>query len=144
MNKNNKYIIHLISKIRDSAYRYLASELRKNNLKAISPSHGDIIGILCLEDQVQMKDLATYLNRDKSTITALVNKLIDLGYVIKQNDPDDNRINLISLSDKGKKVKPVIINISENLRAKAYKGLSTEEKEILLMLLTKINNNFPE
>ncbi|MBU3918083.1 MarR family transcriptional regulator [bacterium] len=139
---DDNYIIHYIGLIRDHVNRFLTQELKKHELKGISPSHGDILGALCLKDNLRMKELATLINRDKSTITALVNKLIDLGYVEKEADLNDNRINLIRLTEKGQKIRPEIKKISEKLRLKAYKGLSDEEKTILSMLLSKISRNF--
>ncbi len=139
---DKKFIIDDIGMIRDHVNRFLIQELKKHGLNGISPSHGDILGILCLQDRVQMKDLATFINRDKSTITALVNKLVDLGYVEKEVDLNDNRINFIRLTGKGRGIKPDIKSISEKLLKKAYKGLSSEEKTILSMLLSKIRKNF--
>ena len=37
----------------------------------------------------------------KPHITVLVDRLIDIGYVVRQNDPKDRRIINISLTDKG-------------------------------------------
>ncbi len=92
---NDNYIIHLIGLIRDNVNRFLSQELKNLGLKGISPSHGDILGALCLKDGLQMKELATLINRDKSTITALVNKLIGLDYVEKETDGNDNRMEVM-------------------------------------------------
>ncbi len=138
----DKYPIHLIGLIRDNVNRYLSQELKNLGLVGISPSHGDILGALCLKDSFRMKDLATLINRDKSTITALVNKLINLGYVEKETDDSDCRISHIRLSEKGRQSKPAIFEISKRLNEKAYSGFSKEEKRILSMLLSKISANF--
>ncbi len=142
MKNNKNFILLLIGMIRDNVNKFLTTELKKFDLKGISPSHGDIIGILCFQDKIKMNELASSINRDKSTVTALVKKLIDLEYVKKVADEKDSRITLVTLSEKGKKIKPEILQISENLRTKAYKGLSEEEKKILVMLLSKVLNNF--
>ncbi len=139
---NDEYLIHLIGLIRDNTNRFLSRELKNSSLKGISPSHGDILGALCLKDGLRMKELAILINRDKSTITALVNKLIRLGYVEKETDYQDNRINLIRLTEMGKQSKPAILEIAKTLREKAYEGLSEEERKILSMLLSKISKNF--
>ncbi len=88
-----------------------------------------------------MKEIAEIIDKDKSTITSLINKLIVLDYVEKKKDMDDNRISIISLTAKGKALKPVFMEISEKLIIKAFQGISDQEKEILNILLAKLNKN---
>ena len=89
-----------------------------------------------------MKDLAALINKDKSTVTSLVNKLITLGYVEKKSDPGDNRITLIRLSQKGLSLKPGIIRISRKMNSQACRNLSDKDKNKLAELLARVSNNF--
>jgi DNA-binding MarR family transcriptional regulator len=139
---DTKFIIHLISRIHDKSNKFLIKELRNHQIKGIAPSHGDILGALCMADELKMKDLAALINKDKSTVTSLVNKLIALGYIEKKSDPSDNRITLIRLSQKGLFLKPEIIRISRKMNSQACRNLSNKDKKILVALLAKINNNF--
>ena len=134
-------IIHLIGKIRDRANQFLLKELAEHKIMGIAPSHGDIMGALYLHGELPMKKIAEMIGRDKSTVTTLVNKLIQLGYVEKKTDPDDSRVNIISLTDMGRMMEQDFWDISQALREKAYHGLSAEEKETLMQLLTKIHGN---
>jgi MarR family transcriptional regulator, organic hydroperoxide resistance regulator len=136
---NKDHIIFLIGRINYKANRLLQDELRKHGIKGLAPSHGEIIGSLLLHGEVQMTNLTEYIDKDKSTITALVDKLIRLGYVKKRKDDTDNRVAWVSLTDKGTALKPDIMDISRALRKKAYGSISDSEKEILHVLLSKIN-----
>ena len=138
----NKFIVHLIGRINDKANRFLAEQLREHNIEGIAPSHGDIIGALCLADQLPMKELARWIHRDKSTVTSLVNKLVHLGYVEKERDPEDLRVTLVRLSAKGRSVKSDIMKIGRRMRSRAYGNLTAEERRILWELLTKLHDNF--
>jgi DNA-binding MarR family transcriptional regulator len=89
-----------------------------------------------------MKDISEKIERDKSTVTTLVDKLVNLGYVTKQKDLKDSRIILVSLTDKGKQLKSDFEEISKELMATVYKGIKEEEKEQLIKTLKKIKNNF--
>lgn len=89
-----------------------------------------------------MKGLAGLIDRDKSTVTALVNKLIFLGYVRKEPDISDSRVTLISLTDAGEDLKDDLIEISQKLISKVYKTLSEDERDSLIGLLTKVNDNW--
>ncbi|MBQ4237478.1 MAG: hypothetical protein II716_11680, partial [Treponema sp.] len=57
------------------------------------------------------------------------------------SSPDDNRIKLISLTDKGKKLNDTTSGISKSLLEVCYRGFSDEEKSTLLSLLLKMNAN---
>ena len=139
---DNELIIGYIGKIRDKANAYLMQELNAHSMPGISPSHGDILWALFSYDELSMKKIAAMINRDKSTVTSLVNKLIDFGYAQKKTDPNDSRSSLITLTPKGKALQQDFWDISKNLRKKAYQGISQADKETLMRLLVKIFNNF--
>jgi DNA-binding MarR family transcriptional regulator len=137
-----KLIINHISRIRDKAHAFLLKQLEEHRMKGISPTHGDILWALLSSGELSMKDLAERINRDKSTVTALVNKLIKFGYVKKRTDVNDSRVNLISLTPRGLDLKDDVIDISIALREKAYQGLTEKDKAVLMKLLDKIYQNF--
>jgi len=139
---NKDHIIFLIGRINYKANRFLRDELEKHGIAGLAPSHGEILGVLLMRGEVQMTQLTEYIDKDKSTITALVNKLIWLGYVKKRKDDDDNRISRIALTEKGASLKPGIMDISRKLRKKAYENIRERDKKILYTLLSKINMNF--
>jgi MarR family transcriptional regulator, organic hydroperoxide resistance regulator len=135
-------LILQIGKIRDKANTYLTRELARRHLKGIAPSHGDILWALFTYGDLPMKRLAEIINRDKSTVTALVAKLISFDYVQRKTHESDLRSSIISLTDKGRALQKDFWEVSENLRSTAYKGLTQEEKKILMKLLTRIHDNF--
>ena len=104
--------IYLITRVYYKINRYLTKELVTNSIAGLAPSHGEIIGALWIRGRLQMKELAEFIDKDKSTITALVNKLLKLDYVEKEKDADDNRISYISLTEKGKNLNPVIDDVA--------------------------------
>ena len=135
-------IILQISRIRDKANVFLSRQLAARNLKGIAPTHGDILWALLTYGDLPMKRLAEIIHRDKSTVTALVTKLIDCGYVERRTHESDLRSSVISLTEKGRAMQKDFCKVSENLRKKAYRGLSEAEKETLMKLLTRIHDNF--
>ena len=104
-------------------------------------SHGFILYLLSIEKQLSKKEIAQKINRDKSTATVLIRRLIDEGLVEETSSPDDNRIKLISLTDKGKKLNDTTSGISKSLLEVCYRRFSDEEKSTLLSLLLKMNAN---
>ena len=137
-----RLLINHISRIRDKAHAFLLKQLKEHHMKGIAPTHGDILWALLSRGELSMKDLAESIHRDKSTVTALVNKLVKFGYVKKRTDVNDSRVNLISLTPKGLELKDDVMDISKALREKAYQGLSEKDKKVLMKLLDKIYQNF--
>ncbi len=137
-----KDIISLISKIRESANRFIISEMDKWGIKGLVPSHGDILVALLKSEKLTMKELAEKIDKDKSTVTALVDKLIKQGYVEKTRDIEDSRVVFVTLTRSGKALKPMFDTISEELLSVVYKDIQQSEKEELINTLTKIKNNF--
>jgi MarR family transcriptional regulator, organic hydroperoxide resistance regulator len=138
---NKDHIIFLIGRINYKANRLLLDELERHGITKLAPSHGEILGALLLRGELKMAQLTKYIDKDKSTITALVNKLIRMGYVKKRKDNTDNRISWIALTEKGASLKPGIMDISRKLRKKAYENIRDQDKELLYRLLSKINMN---
>lgn len=138
---NSDYIIALISQIRDKANKILVYEMNQRNIQGLAPSHGSIFAALFYNSKLTMKELAEKINKDKSTVTALVDKLVSYGYVEKTRDEMDTRVVYVTLTEKGKNLKPDIEEISSKLLDQVYKDVSKDEQEILMKILLKIKNN---
>jgi DNA-binding MarR family transcriptional regulator len=88
-----------------------------------------------------MREIAKKIGRDKSTVTALIKKLIAIGYVEKRKDPSDSRVTLIKLTKEGLGLKQNFEEISEILLKKIYRNFSKTEKEMIIYGLEKIDGN---
>ena len=139
---NEKDIISLISCIRNSANKFIITELDKYGMQGLATSHGDIISALLKNEMLTMKELTEKIHKDKSTVTALVSKLINLGFVEKVKDIKDSRIVFVMLTDKGRGLESAFDKISEDLINTTYKGISENERKEVIKILNKIKNNF--
>ncbi|MFC5469094.1 MarR family winged helix-turn-helix transcriptional regulator [Cohnella suwonensis] len=120
----------------------IVSELEKNGIKGIVPSHGDILVFLYQKNRFSVKELSEKIHRTQPTVTVLVNKLEKLGYVEKIKDKEDNRITWIKLADKGIQLQPVFQSISEKLNDAIYGGLTDTQKEQLELMLENVYRRF--
>lgn len=139
---NTRDAISLISKIREQANRFIVSEMSKHGIADIVTSHGDIIYALFKKPRLTMAEIAEKIDRDKSTVTVLVDKLVRLGYVTKERDVADTRVVYVTLTHKGNELKPIFEVISGDILDVFYSGISEKEKEELIRILNKIYNNF--
>jgi DNA-binding MarR family transcriptional regulator len=134
--------ISLISKIRKKVNLLIVAEMSQNGIDGIVTSHGDIIYALYNQPRMTMAEIAEKIGRDKSTVTALIDKLVKLGYVTKVRDTQDTRVVYVTLTDAGNELKPIFEAISSKLLGIFYLDISENEKEALLRILNKIYNNF--
>jgi MarR family transcriptional regulator, organic hydroperoxide resistance regulator len=140
MKKGN--LISIIAKINKLSHQFIVSHLEQKGIKGIVPSHGDILFLLFHNDALSMQDLATKIHRTKPTVTVLVDKLIELGYVKKVKCDKDGRVSYISLSQRGIELKPSLDEISDRLNELVYAGLSDAQAEKLEIQLEFIRANF--
>jgi DNA-binding MarR family transcriptional regulator len=134
-------IISLLATIRDKANKFILQRLKERDIHDIVPAHGSVFVALFRNPELPMGQIARIIDRDKSTVTTLVNKLAGLGYLEKRKDDSDSRVSLIRLTEKGKSLQTDFIDISEDLISRVYDGFSDLEKEILMKLLARIKEN---
>ena len=143
-------ISSLIAQIHTEATNFLDSQLKTEGMTQISTSHGFILFTLSQnknEDNSELKpmtmsEIAQNVDKDKSTTTVLIEKLVKLGYVQREKSKIDSRVSFISLSEKGKSYTKRMEQISKELSEKFYAGFSEDEKKTVFSLLKKIQSNF--
>lgn len=141
----DKYIVYFISRTKQKMTQFIQSQLRKQQLDELIPSHGNILTVLYENgDRMPLSEIAKRIGRDKSTVTPLVNKLAGLGYVERVAGQQDKRVTFVQLTRQGHELKPRFEQISAQVYETAYRGFSPEEKEQFLSLLKRINQNFSQ
>lgn len=141
MDINQGNFLYTITKIRQRLFGFLENELLKNNVQDIAPSYGDILYILGNHGPLSLQEIARYTSKDKSTVSSVIKKLEESGYVTKVKAEGDARFVKIKLTAKAKKIKSILMAISNDMNEMLFKGLSDEEKDNLFYALSKIYNN---
>ncbi len=134
-------IIAILATIRDKANKFILQQLKERGVYDIVPAHGAVFIALFRNSELPMGQIARIIDRDKSTVTTLVNKLSGLGYLERRKDDSDSRVSLIRLTEKGKSLETDFMDISKNLLSRVYDGFSDLEKGILMTLVERIKNN---
>ncbi len=134
-------LVPTVAAIRRRANEYIVRRLEDMGLKGLAPSHASILGRLFTSGDMAMAQLAAAIRRDKSTVTTLVRKLESLGYVARRKAEADARKSLVSLTSKGRALRPGYERIIRELEDMAYQGFSPEERSSLLDLLTRVREN---
>ncbi|MBF4693580.1 MarR family winged helix-turn-helix transcriptional regulator [Fusibacter ferrireducens] len=140
---NDKYIVYFISKTKKKMQKFIEMQLKENQIDDLVPSYGNIFTALYEHGgRLKMSELSSLVNKDKSTITVLVNKLIERKYIQKEFSKEDRRVVYIVLTEKGRAFESVYKEISAEINAVAFEGFEEGEKEVFLKLLKRMNNNF--
>lgn len=126
-----KNLVALMSRITEESNKLIVRELAAEGVCGIVPSHGGILMQLFSGQTFTMQELAEKIHRTKPTVTVLVGKLVDLGYVKKEKSGDDSRVTFIRLTTKGQALQPVFERVSAKLNTLVYDGVSHEETAFL-------------
>ncbi len=133
-------IIHLISRTRDRIQKIFQAEIDALELGNIAPAHGSVFYVLLSGPQT-MQELARLIERDTSTVTALANKMEKLGYVRRKVSPDDRRSFLLTLTAKGRRAGPRVVEASRKIVRRILGDLTEAEKTTLMRLLGRVYAN---
>ena len=91
----------LVSTLLGLSHRYrrlLEAEYRNNGLENWSPSHIAILHLLVREGERTMQELAQKIGRDKSTLTVLVRRLVEAGYIERLPKAEDRRFVVLQIN----------------------------------------------
>jgi DNA-binding MarR family transcriptional regulator len=132
-------VISVMSKKLRSVYAVIRSELESRGLGALDISHGDIMFQLFNSGPQPMSELARRIDRDKSTVTSLITKLVKLGFIKRTYDPNDKRSIIIGLTKKGEELKKEFNKISVMILDRFWKEIPQQERIAFMDILDRIS-----
>lgn len=141
MTHNTDSIIALAAAIREQANALLIGALSKRGILDLLPAHGAVLHALFQQCPLPMGTLAEAIGRKKNTVTGLINTLEERGYCRRKSAPQDARMQMIVLTDKGEKLREIQAEISKELLQKTWKGFSEQEKNSCIHSLRKVLDN---
>jgi len=130
--QNNLY--WQLLKVAINAKHGLMHIAEKNNLTVMQ------MYTLCLlesDKSIPMNSLSWMLNCDASNVTGIVDKLFQNKYIKREENPEDRRAKMITLTPKGAKLCEKIAVTLSSYQPETLSKLSEQEKDELLKLLNK-------
>ena len=88
---------------------------------------------------LNVKQLGEYLYLDSGTLTPLLKKLEEKGYIERKKKDSDERNLIITVTDKGLDLRDQALSVPQSMGSCI--SLSSEEAELLYKVLYKILNN---
>ena len=93
------------------------------------------------EKQIKVTELGNRLYLDTGTISPLIRKLKDKQYITITRDINDERVQIINLTEQGAKLREQAVQIPNEMMKSNCINLSKEEAIELKRLLEKVINN---
>ena len=93
------------------------------------------------ENQIKVTELGNRLYLDTGTISPLIRKLKDKQYITITRDINDERVQIINLTEQGAKLREQAVQIPNEMMKSNCINLSKEEAIELKRLLEKVINN---
>lgn len=134
----------LYSFITGKASTAIARRLQKNFKQAgieITIEQWSVLYHLWKQDAISQQQLCEATFRDKPSITRLVDNLEKLKLVKRVASKNDRRINLIHLTNEGKSVEELSMQVANQTLNEALEGVSAKDIELAKEVLQKVYDN---
>ncbi len=141
MEVNRSNFLYALTKIRQRLFAFLEEEMAKKNIIDIPPSFGHILFILDAKGPLSLMDLARFAEKDKSTVSSVIQRLAEKGYVAKVKGGGDGRYITIRPTARAKRIRPVLWTISAAMNDRLFRGLNQDEQSKLFELMGKVLKN---
>ena len=119
----------------------------QSNIALVAEEHGLTLMQLytmhaIAEEHRTMGKMAQAIRCDASNVTGIIDKLVTMGMVTRQEDPTDRRIKTVQLTSEGSGLLREIINV---MPARiGYSRLSPQETSELRRIMQKLTDILPE
>jgi len=124
--------IALATEVRTAMSRLLRQFRKQVTNTPLSLTEHTTMALLDQNGQMLPSELAAMEKVTAQAMSQSLNKMEELGYIKRTQDPDDKRKVLVSLSKQGSKVLAEVRNTRSEWLAQAMAGtLTVEEKKIL-------------
>lgn len=132
-------LLVLITVLRDQILDEVKKDYLRFGLTKVTPAMGAVLCALKNDRPQSMKEIAKKIFRDQSSVTPLVQKLVDLNLVIQERSSLDARESQVRLTTPGKNTRLKIIRAGRKMNARLYRGMSAVDRKHLISLLAQLN-----
>lgn len=120
--------------------QYTAAMLKQSNVD-LTPEQFLLIDLLWNHGAMSQQKMADTMQKDKNSITKLVDALEKKGLVERRKDSSDRRSNTLTLTRKAESMKTGAKEAGISMLDKVLEGISEEELKAFLITLGKLTDN---
>ncbi len=133
----------LMAKIRQVGSR-ISERMLKDYGVEINSAQGRIMFALWKKDGIAINELSQKTQLKKSTLTSMLDRLENMGYIRRQRCRKDRRKILIKRTNKDKNLENRYVELSQEITKLFYKGFSKSEADLFENDLVKILDNLTD
>ena len=108
----------------------------------ITTAQFGVLSVIANGDEVTQKDVATRLGLNQSAITAMVRRLMKMGFVDRMGSRTDGRTKILSLTKEGQAIFKNTSSPFRKINQQIEATLDSEEIELFADSLEKITDAF--
>ncbi len=134
-------MLHLLGKVCGRKYQCMHDRLDALGLYHGQPS---VLNALWTQEGMTQSELSGELHRSPSTITKTVQRMERAGFVERRDDPEDERISRVYLTDSGRNVRSAVEEIWHSFATQAFEAFTEQAVEQFYILLQRLYHNIEE
>ncbi|HEX8866497.1 MAG TPA: MarR family transcriptional regulator [Lentzea sp.] len=100
--------------------------------------HYRVLAVLDEFGVVSQAELGRRSNMDRSDVVAAVNELVEQGFVVREQDPQDRRRNTVTLTDAGREHLRLMDRALDGVQDELLAPLPAADRQTLARLLTQL------
>jgi len=131
-------VVGILYHLRDSFDKQLKEKIKKEDIP-IKWNHVGLFMILSsLGEELEYREVANVWNKSKSTLSDIVNRYENLGFIEKNYYDENKKLLYIKLTKEGKMYGDYFEKLSVEFLDEGYKGLTEEEIDVFIKVLLNI------
>lgn len=138
MKFNEEEIFQFIEDYIDEIKELLSSDLWGNIFLDCSKNEVLILWLLYRKSEVNMTEIAEYINVPLNTATGIVNRMEKGGLIVRNRSKEDKRVVIIGFSEKGRTQFQKVVNQMFYYGTEVFSSLTKEEIEVFDKVLGKV------
>ena len=117
----------LISRIKQVGTRIFDRMLADSGIDSLNGAQGRILYVLWQNEDISISSLSAQTSLANTTLTNMLDRMENIGLIVRKPDPKDRRNKLIALTEKAKSLQDDYTRISQQMNEIYYTGFTDAE-----------------
>lgn len=131
----------LISRIKQVGTRIFDRMLADSGIDSFNGAQGRILYVLWQNEDISISSLSAQTSLANTTLTNMLERMENMGLIVRKPDPKDRRNKLIALTEKAKSLQDDYTRISQQMNEIYYTGFTDAEIMLFESYLQRILSN---
>ncbi len=115
-------------------------KLQENGIN-ITPEQYLVMDILWEKPSISQQNIADIIQKDKNSVTKIIDSLEKKNFVKRVMDKNDRRINKIELTDEGFALEKITTEVAINFMNHTIKGIDNQDLDKFVEVMRRLKDN---